>query len=898
MHRKLFSILLIIFLFAALIPAVMADEGEEPPASDRYYTLVTSTVQKNNGGDYAEVTINNTTGKLDINYRLNGVNDSTSNLSPTPGGTQILNLYGGFTLSITVKFDGTEHYFDKNDHAYISNQNALTALSETYPTYHLSSAFNALKNDNFGLNMRSTALTALNSHGDPDLDIYDDAALDAILANIQQTARDIVAEAGAGSAYAKTKAISQWFVDNFEFSNFGYGGEPFHDLANPYTIWGKFLEARAADLEGDEPSKGQAVCYGYAQIVELMLQTVDVPTYIVRGNMNTHVWNVVYVDGAWRILDVTALGSTTLSWTDNFLVDFTYASGGSRLFTTEFIPSLVSAGPAYGGTSVMRTSGKIVKVTLDANGGSIAREYIYTAAKDSNTDYYSNLTNPTREGYTFGGWYLTPEFDGAVIARNTVVSETENHTLYAKWTNTNANLLTLAGQELIHGSEFGGLSTPKTSEIFVSASVLSVQLSDLTFSEGATIELYSDDAFSIPVPAGVLTLDPDNTTHLYIKLISQDGNKTVHYDVSISYLPTYTITIVDGIDLTNLGPYEEGVSIQIKADIPLAGYRFSGWTCDDATGVFDNASSMETTFTVPASDATITANYSLIPSGGPSGGGSKPNNNEPTPTVTVEASENASVTVNQEKPSKGDTVTVSVTPDEGYKVEEIIITDKNGNSIDSIVNEDGTYSFIFNGELVTIEVVVAPIVLLPELPFEDIEGHWAEEEILAIQDYGIIEETNAGEFSPDETLTRGEVIVALWHLAGKPTAGTNSEDGRNLRSETLTDYANALTWAKENGIIIGYDNGLIGAEDIISRQDLMLVIYRYMEYSQIDNTRFGEYFTFTDSDSIADYSMEAVQTLFSIGIVKGVGDGSIDPTAGATRAQAAAIFSRLIAIAG
>ena len=61
--------------------------------------------------------------------------------------------------------------------------------------------------------------------------------------------------------------------------------------------------------------------------------------------------------------------------------------------------------------------------------------------------------------------------------------------------------------------------------------------------------------------------------------------------------------------MTNESPYAEGTAVSIKAEAN-EGYGFVNWTAP--AGGFDNASAAETTFTIPAQNVTVTANFEEV----------------------------------------------------------------------------------------------------------------------------------------------------------------------------------------------------------------------------------------------------------------------------------------------
>ena len=79
----------------------------------------------------------------------------------------------------------------------------------------------------------------------------------------------------------------------------------------------------------------------------------------------------------------------------------------------------------------------------------------------------------------------------------------------------------------------------------------------------------------------------------------------VAYNLTMAVAPAGTGTATD---VTNAPPYAEGVAVSIKA-VAATGYHFTHWTA--SAGSFANANAAETTFTMPAADVTVTANFEV-----------------------------------------------------------------------------------------------------------------------------------------------------------------------------------------------------------------------------------------------------------------------------------------------
>jgi len=138
------------------------------------------------------------------------------------------------------------------------------------------------------------------------------------------------------------------------------------------------------------------------------------------------------------------------------------------------------------------------------------------------------------------------------------------------------------------------------------------------------------------------------------------------------------------------------------------------------------------------------------------------------------------------------------------------------------------------------------------------------------------------------------VVTVLHRMAGEPAAGTAAADLPafvDVRSGAW--YADAVFWAAGNGIVEGYGAGRFGPNEMITRQDLAVVLARYAEFAGMEMPAVRAFEEFNDAHMIAGHAVEAVRGAFVAGIVNGRGNGMFDPTARATRAEFAAMLQRL-----
>ena len=270
--------------------------------------------------------------------------------------------------------------------------------------------------------------------------------------------------------------------------------------------------------------------------------------------------------------------------------------------------------------------------------------------------------------------------------------------------------------------------------------------------------------------------------------------------------------------------------------------------------------------------------------------------------VTIEDSSKGKVTVSDSSVSKGDTVTVTVKPNDGYKLDELIITDKDGNEIKVTDKGNNKYSFKMPNTAVTIDPIFIrdsdddeeeddtkdPIKEEDTHSFIDVaDSAWYADAVQFVYDEGMMSGISANQFGPNGSTTRGMIATILYRLEGQPVAGTNG----------FTDvadsqyYANAIAWAAENKIVSGYGDGTFGPMDNITREQMAAIMYRYATYKGYDVTGRADLSTFSDVASVNNYALVAMQWANGASLIMG-DNNALDPAGNATRSQVAAIMMR------
>lgn len=188
-----------------------------------------------------------------------------------------------------------------------------------------------------------------------------------------------------------------------------------------------------------------------------------------------------------------------------------------------------------------------------------------------------------------------------------------------------------------------------------------------------------------------------------------------------------------------------------------------------------------------------------------------------------------------------------------------------------------------------------PLAETPEITFTDVPANaWFADAVKFVVEKGLMNGISATEFGPEITTTRGMIVTILYRMAGSPavsTAATFSDVKANMY------YSNAVAWGSANGIVKGYTDNTFKPDQIITREELAAMLYRYVQFNGGGFTG-AWYFPLTakDADSISEYADEAIHWCVMNGLISGFEDGTLRPQGNATRAQVAAIIQRFVSL--
>ena len=247
------------------------------------------------------------------------------------------------------------------------------------------------------------------------------------------------------------------------------------------------------------------------------------------------------------------------------------------------------------------------------------------------------------------------------------------------------------------------------------------------------------------------------------------------------------------------------------------------------------------------------------------------------PTYAIEVGKdirNGTVTANRRYAERGDTVTITVKPDDGFKLDDLTVTDKNGKELKLTDKGNGKYTFTMPASKVEIKATFVKEV--ETSPFSDVStSAYYYEAVKWAQEKDITGGIGNGLFGPNQPCTRAQIVTFLWRAAGSPEPKAMSSF-----SDVSADsyYAKAVAWAVENGITTGTGDGKFSPDATCTRAQSVTFLFRAIGKLVDSKAEFSD--VLTDS-----YYANAVAWAVENGVTNGIGDGLFGPDNSCTRAQ-------------
>ena len=271
-------------------------------------------------------------------------------------------------------------------------------------------------------------------------------------------------------------------------------------------------------------------------------------------------------------------------------------------------------------------------------------------------------------------------------------------------------------------------------------------------------------------------------------------------------------------------------------------------------------------------------------SGGGGGGGGGGSVSIPDTKIPTGIYEHGTVTVSPESASKGDTVTITVTPDKGYVLESLTVLDKDGKELELTDKGGGKYTFTMPAGKITVKAVFMDDNTMLNF-FTDVhaEDYYYDAVLWAAKE-GVTGGTTDTLFAPNAGCTRAQAVTFLWRAAGSPEAKSADLPFTDVPADSY--YAQAVAWAVENGVAKGVSETAFAPDTTCTRAQIVTFLWR----AQQSPASGGEN-PFADVPADAYYA-QAVAWAVENDVAKGVSETAFAPNDNCTRAQIVTLIYR------
>ena len=308
---------------------------------------------------------------------------------------------------------------------------------------------------------------------------------------------------------------------------------------------------------------------------------------------------------------------------------------------------------------------------------------------------------------------------------------------------------------------------------------------------------------------------------------------------------------------------KDGAALTEPSPTPTKdGYSFDGWYRGYGLDKWDFDTN-KVSYTM-----TLTAKWTANPPA--------PSYDDPDPTYTVSAptAENGKIAVSPRYAERGERVTVTLTPDEGFELESLTVTDSRGNELTLTDKGDGRYTFTMPARRVEIKASFVETVEVS--PFADvaIDAYCYEAVRWAISK-DITDGVGNDRFAPEQSCTRAQIVTFLWRAAGSPVVNY----AMNM-TDVAEDayYGEAVRWALSEGITTGTGESSFSPDATCTRAQAVTFLARALNANASGKAEFGD----VPTDS---YFAEAVAWAAANGVTEGVGGGLFGSDNSCTRGQ-------------
>jgi hypothetical protein len=207
----------------------------------------------------------------------------------------------------------------------------------------------------------------------------------------------------------------------------------------------------------------------------------------------------------------------------------------------------------------------------------------------------------------------------------------------------------------------------------------------------------------------------------------------------------------------------------------------------------------------------------------------------------------------------------------------------------TLLFKDNVWCIVFEAEHFS---PYALVVVNAETEFIDVlPTDWFHDAVAYVNRLGLMSGTSATTFEPQTNTTRGMIVTILHRLEGKTAAKT---PGTFKDVATGLWYTDAVAWAAENAIVVGYGPLNYKPDQNISRQELAAIFHRYAKFKGYDISKTIDLGTFEDATKVYTWAKPNMNWVVAEGLMSGTSKTRLSPESYATRAQVATMLMRFL----
>lgn len=176
------------------------------------------------------------------------------------------------------------------------------------------------------------------------------------------------------------------------------------------------------------------------------------------------------------------------------------------------------------------------------------------------------------------------------------------------------------------------------------------------------------------------------------------------------------------------------------------------------------------------------------------------------------------------------------------------------------------------------------------IPFDVFPSDWYYDAVAFGLSQGYFTSGNEGYFFPDGQLPRAQMAQVLWAMSGSPEG-----DGATFLDAAPDDwFYPAVAWCQQEGLISGYTPEIFGPADLLSREQMVVILHNYAQYLETSLRSNADLSRFSDTDDISGWALDSMRWAVTNGLISGSGD-ALRPQDVVTRAElAAALYSYIL----